>query len=147
MFNSKLFYRRRHHKNRRAVATVEAAICLPALFILTIGTIDLCSLIFLKEAVTLAAYEGAREGVGRGHTNADAVSRVTEFLDDRDINYTGNVVTISAPGFDAAETLENVTVTVTVPSAGNLISPADLFPGLDITASVTMRKEYANLTP
>lgn len=138
----KLFGHRRE-RMRRGVATVEVAICLPVLLVLTLATIDLCSLLFLKESVTIAAYEGARQGVGRGRTNADAEARVTEFLAER--NITGGTVDISGPGFGGAGTLENITITVTVPCGPNLIAPEGLYDGLDATASVTMRKEYANL--
>ncbi|QDT09853.1 TadE family protein [Planctomycetes bacterium K23_9] len=139
--------RRRKSGQRKAVATVEFAICLPVLIVLTLGTMDLCSLIFLKESVTIAAYEGARRGVGRGRTNADVTSRVIEFLDDRDIEFDGAGLTqFSSPDFTSAETLENVTVTVTVPAAGNMIIPLGMFDALTVSSSVTMRKEYKNLT-
>ena len=80
MFSS---IRKRRAKGRRGAATVEFAICLPVLVILTIGTLDVCSMLFLKESITLAAYEGARRGVQRNRTNADATDRVIEFLDER----------------------------------------------------------------
>lgn len=138
--------RPRKRNQRRAAATVEFAICLPALVVLTLGTIDLCSMLFLKESVTLAAYEGARQGVGRGQTNADCIDRVIDFLDARGVDYdVASLVTVSSPGFGGADTLENVTVTVSVPCAGNLIVPSVMFGGMNMTSSVTMRKEYQNL--
>ena len=76
---------------------------------LTIGTIDLCSMLFLQESIKLAAYEGARRGVGRGRTNADVVNRVTEFLDERNVQYNaGSVVSFSSTDFNNADQLENV---------------------------------------
>ena len=138
--------RTRKARDRKAAATVEFAICLPVLLFLTLGTMDLCSVIFLKESVTLAAYEGSRRGVARGRTNADVTSRIEEFLDDRGIVYeSGGLVTFSSPDFNSADTLENVTITVTVPTAGNMIIPTSLFGDLDVTSTVTMRKEYKNL--
>ncbi len=130
---------------RRGSACVEAAICLPVLFGITIATMDICSALFLRETVTLAAYEGARSGVSRSKTNADARTRVAEFLAERGVQFNGaTAVTISSPGFDDANTLDNVTVTVTVPCQPNLIMPTQLFFGSDISASVTMRKEFEN---
>ena len=133
------------NRQRSGLATVEFALVLPVLITLTLGTIDLCSMMFLRESAVLAAYEGARQGVGRGRTDADVVDRVTEFLDERGVQYSGNVCSISAPGFGAAETLENVTVTVTIPTEGNLILASEMISGLEVTANVTMRKEYENL--
>lgn len=140
--------RRRRHaatRIRRGVATVEFAICLPALIALTIGTIDICSMLFLKESIKIAAYEGARRGVARGKTNAEVIARVTQFLDERNIAYEGNPCTFSTPDFGSADTLENVTVTVTVPCDGNLLIPSVLFAGVNLSADVTLRKEYRNL--
>ena len=147
MLASKFNRRRsRKHRKRSGVAAVEFAVVLPVLIALTLGTMDVCSMMFLKETAVLAAYEGARRGVGRGHTNADVTARVTEFLDERGVIYnTGSVVVIGGPGFGAAETLENVTVTVSVPTAGNLLVPSQMFGDLSVSASVTMRKEYKNL--
>lgn len=113
---------------------------------LTIGTIDICSMMFLKETIKIAAYEGARRGVGRGRTNADVVNRVTEFLDERNVQYSGaSVVTFSNTDFNNADRLENVTTTVTVPCAGNLLIPSAMFMNMNMTADVTLRKEYKNL--
>ncbi len=138
--------RSRARQGRKGVATVELALVVPALIALTIGTIDVCSMMFLKESAVLAAYEGARRGVARDRTNADVRVRVMEFLDERGIVYDGaTAVSISSPDFDSAETLENVTVTVSVPAAGNLLIPSQMFGDLTVTANVTMRKEYANL--
>lgn len=129
---------------RRATATAEVAICLPVLMTLTLATIDLCSMFFLKETVAIAAYEGARRGVNRGGTNAAVRSRVLEFLDERGIEYGANVVQFDGTTFDNAETLEHVTLVVTVPAAGNLLSPAKLYGDLSLTSRVSMRKEFAN---
>ncbi|MFU7560614.1 TadE family protein [Roseiconus sp. JC912] len=136
---------RRRRSDRRAVATVEFAICLPALIALTIGTIDICSMLFLKESITLAAYEGARMGVGRDRTNGDVTSRVQAFLDERNIQYSGDPCTYGSPDFTSADTLDNVTLTVSVPCDGNLLIPSVFYGGMDISASVTLRKEYQNL--
>lgn len=103
-------------------------------------------MMFLKETVVLAAYEGSREGVNRGKTDADAISRITTFLDERGVAHSGaGAVQITGASFDTAETLEHVTVTVSVPAAGNLIIASAMFDGMNVSASVTMRKEYQNL--
>ncbi|MCP4886499.1 pilus assembly protein [Rubripirellula sp.] len=136
--------RRIRDREVRGVATIELAVVLPALLALTLGTMDLCSVMFLKESAVLAAYEGARQGVGRGQRNSDVIDRVQEFLAERNIAYNGDCVSISSPGFGGAATLENVTVTVQLPTEGNLLVPSSLFGGVNVSASVTMRKEYQN---
>lgn len=129
---------------RQGVATVEVAICLPVLLVFTLATMDLCSLLFLKETATIAAYEAARQGVGKGRTDAFAIARGEEFLNDRGIVFQGGAITVGSPSFDTAAALENVTVTVALPCDGNLIAPGGLYGGWNVTAQVTMRKEYSN---
>ena len=133
--------------NRLGTATVELAIVAPLLIVLTLGTMDICSLIFLKEAATLAAYEGARVGIEKGKTDADAKDRVIDFLISRNIIHSASAcVMISDPSFEEAETLEHVTVTVTLPIEGNLIIAPQILENLELSSSVTMRKEYRNLS-
>lgn len=105
---------------------------------------DLCSLIFLKESLTLAAYEGARLGVVAGGTNQDVIDRVTDFLDQRNISYGDDPVTFSDPDFNSAGTLEHVETVVSVPISENLLIPSNLWYTGEITATVTFRKEYQN---
>ncbi|MGC6442578.1 MAG: TadE/TadG family type IV pilus assembly protein [Rubripirellula sp.] len=130
---------------RRGTATVELAIITPLLMLLTLGTLDICSMIFLKEAATLAAYEGARNGIEKGKTNDDAIESVITFLKSRDIKHSSsNCVKISTPSFDDAETLQHVSVTVTLPIKGNLLIAPQVVQNLKLSAKVTMRKEYEN---
>lgn len=121
------------------------AICLPVLLTLTLATVDICSAIFIKESVAIAAYEGARTGSVKGGTNAAVVARVKEVLDERGINYNeNNVVHIHPKSFESANTLEHVRVRVRVPVANNIISPAELFTSGNLQSFVWMRKEYKN---
>ncbi|MCC9644439.1 pilus assembly protein [Rhodopirellula sp. JC740] len=129
---------------RRGTATAEIAFCLPVLLTFTFATVDLCSIFFLKETVAIAAYEGARRGINRGGTNEAAAARVREILDERGVEYGGNVMQMENSTFSTADTLEHVTVVVTVPAAGNLYAPAGLYDGLQISHRITMRKEFAN---
>ncbi|WP_197452433.1 TadE family protein [Rosistilla carotiformis] len=138
--------------NRQGAAVVEMAICLPVLITLTVATIDVCSVMFLKESLSIAAYEGARVGIARGGTNELATARVKEILNERGIQYSNSdVVQIqrtnspTSGGFNSAETLEHCRVRVRVPASGNVLSPAKLFTSGNIESFVWMRKEYANL--
>lgn len=70
---------------RRGAAVVEFAVCLPILVLLVFGSIEATSLIFLKQSLQTAAYEGARQAVKQGALTAE-VSRVAEdILDSRQI--------------------------------------------------------------
>ena len=130
-------------RRRRGIATVECALCLPLLIVLTLGTIEVCSAMFLKEAVTIAAYEGARVGIQRRGTNDNVERRIHDFLDERGIVYSENSIQISEPSFDDAQELQHVTTTVTVPCESNTFT-GWVLAGRTISASVTLRKEFTN---
>ena len=136
-------FRIKKNQNRSGVAVTECALVAPMIIAFTLFTIEICTVMFLRESLTIAAYEGARVGIQRGNTNDMVTFRIEEFLDDRGIAYGATPVTFSNPGFDSALELEHVTTTVTVPSAGNL--PFGwFFTGSEVSAQVTMRKEFTN---
>ncbi len=129
---------------RDGIATSELAICLPILILLTLAVLETCTVIFLKETITISAYEGARVGIRKQGTDAQVAAKVQTFLESRGIIFESDFIEISDPGFDGAADLENITVTVNVPCDGNTYS-GWIFTGRFISASVTMRKEFANL--
>ena len=133
----------RSRTKRKGVATAECAICLPIIVTLTLGVIETCSVLFLKEAITIAAYEGARVGIQRGGSNARVRSRVEDFLTSRRIRHTNQAVEFGELDFDNAGELQHVTTKVTVPCNGNTVI-GWFFTGRSVDASVTLRKEFQN---
>ena len=56
-------------KSRRAgAAMIEFAICMPVFFLIAMGTIETCRMIYLRQSLKLAAYECARVGIMPGMT-------------------------------------------------------------------------------
>ena len=49
--------------SRSGVAAVEFAVCLPVLVVLILGSIECCSMIFLRQSLAIVAYEGLRVAV------------------------------------------------------------------------------------
>lgn len=126
------------------MATTELAFCLPILVLIIVGINEICSALYLKEQVTIAAYEGGRIGIQRGSTDDMVTGYIMQFLDERGINYNeDDVVSISLPNFETAETMEHITTTVRVPIAGNSLT-GSIFNNQDVSASVAMRKEFKN---
>ena len=54
---------KQHRGERRGVAAVEFAVCLPVIILLVFGAIEASSFIFLKQSLNVAAYEGIRESI------------------------------------------------------------------------------------
>lgn len=107
---------------RRGLATAEAAVCFPIVVLIALGSIEACSMIHLKQAVTIAAYEGARTGNAMGATTADVEDCCQQIFADRGIN-AGVVTTTPAEISDAAAG-DFFTVSCSAPCGVNSLLPA-----------------------
>ena len=133
---------------RKGGAVTESALCLPLILIIISATIELTTTIYMKESLTLAAYEGARVAVTRGATDTQVRQRVTEVLEQRRITVAGSdpldAIKV-APSAEDADILDPITITVVAPTAGNSASPFGFVRFItppDMTVSVVMRKEF-----
>ena len=93
--------RRRKSDKRRGAAVVEAAVCGGIIVALTFATLEVCSSIYLKESVTVAAYEAARVGVKRKATFQDAKAQAESILSSRGVK--SGTVSISPSDFFIAK--------------------------------------------
>jgi Flp pilus assembly protein TadG len=123
-------------QRRRGVATVELAICLPVLLLLVVGAIEGSNFIFLKQAVTSAAYESAQVLTRVGGTKAKAESRATEVLSARSIDSSSISFTPASP--DGVARGQQVTVSISAPMSANSIGLRWFFDSETVTASVCM---------
>ncbi len=74
-----------HGKQRRGAALVEFAVCLPVIMIVLLGSMEACSAIFVRQALTCSAYEGIRAAVKGGAVTSESVARAQAVLDTRGI--------------------------------------------------------------
>ena len=63
--------RRSRSESHRGTALAEIAVCLPIIVLLAFASIEACTMIYLKQSLTIAAYEGGRTAVTPGATSAD----------------------------------------------------------------------------
>jgi Flp pilus assembly protein TadG len=136
------FLARRKHvrrSKRRGVAVVELAVCLPVLLILVVGAIEGSNFIFLKQAVTVAAYESAQVVTRANGKKADAELRANEILAARSIDQTTITFSPADPGQAARGQL--VTVSVTAPVSANSIGLDWFFDDQIVSTSVSMVKD------
>jgi len=133
-----------HQRNMRSgVAVVEAAICLPLIVLLMLGTLEICSGYYLKESLTIAAYEGARAAVKRRATAEDAEAQVLAFLESRDVSLNDSgKIEIIPPDFSDLDALDPITIRVTANTTGNSVLIFDAMLNRDITAEVVMVREF-----
>ena len=141
--------RRKQLAKRDGTAAVEAAFCLPFVITLTLFTIEICGALFLKESLTIAAYEGARIGVMRGSTTDEAQQRGAVIMTARGISG-GNATAWGVDNDDTVvsdittlDALETVTVRTSAPLATNSFFIGSYLAGnRTVTAEVSMRREF-----
>lgn len=125
---------------RRGVAATEFAVCLPIIVLLVIGTIEACSMVFLKQALAVAAYEGARTAIIPGATIDQVKAASMQVLKDRNVN--GGVVTVKPTNIDALNPGDFVDVTVSAPCNANSIVRNKFYKGRTLTSNASMMIEF-----
>ncbi|WP_235935202.1 TadE/TadG family type IV pilus assembly protein [Candidatus Laterigemmans baculatus] len=118
---------------------METAIALPLLLVLVFGAVELADGIFLKQALTVAAYEGAREVTRQKGTAAAGQRRIDEVLAARGITEYGYSVEPVATEETPRST--RLTVRLTAPVDSVSWSPLRLFTGKTIEKTVSMVRQ------
>ncbi|QDS90431.1 TadE-like protein [Rosistilla ulvae] len=131
--------RRPHAKSRRGTAIVEFAVCLPLLALLVFGTIEAASRIFLKQTLSISAYEAAREAIRVGSTTAGSKASGNSILTARKVKQS-NIV-FSPTDITNANRGELITVSVSAPTQPNSQVLGKFIADKTITAQVVMVKE------
>jgi Flp pilus assembly protein TadG len=126
----------------RGAATIEMALVLPLLMMLTFGVIEY-GWIFLKlQQVTGAARHAARIGVTADATNGDISNAVTSLMSEAGLGASGYQVTISPGNTAGLAAGQPLNVTVAVPYENVELIGIPLIPvPPSLRASVTMAKE------
>lgn len=124
---------------RSGAATVEAAVCLPLLILLVFGSIESSNGIFLKQSLTMAAYEAAKAATAPRGTQEAATARCEEVMAVRDVD--DFQIAFLPAGLDQNTARgTRVTVTVTVSADSAALGPLWLFTGKSFQKSVVMRR-------
>ncbi len=125
--------------NRRGVAATEFAVCLPVIALLVLGMTECCTMIFLKQSLTVASYEGVRTALEERAVAADVRRSSQRILTERRVQ--GGLITVSPTNIPAVPTGQFITVTVTAPANSNSVIAGRFFRGQILSASATMMKE------
>ncbi len=115
----------RSKRCRPAVAAVELAVCLPLMVIFTFSSIEMCSAIYLRQTLTIAAYEGARVACHPQGLTGDAVAAAQRILTERRIN--GGTIATNPSNFDGVAKGTVIRVNVTAPAGPNSLLRFGLF--------------------
>ena len=97
-------------------------------------------MIFLKQSVTIAAYEGMRTALLEDAVPADVRRSTQQVLTER--RGKGGTITIRPNNFQVLPVGEYIEVTVSAPANLNSVIPGSFFRGKTLTGTATMMKEF-----
>jgi hypothetical protein len=133
------------NSNRRRVITanrsrgavlVEFALTIPILFLVVFATVDVCNRIYLRQAIKIMAYEGARVSTIPGATEADVIQQIEGMAADRSVR--NLQIDVSPSGFENASFGTFISVEVRADTTQGLTS---IFLTNQCVATVSMMKE------
>ena len=125
--------------DRSGVAAAEFAVCLPVLVLLMLGVIETTTMVFLKQSLAVAAYEGAHVGVLPDATAQDVADTCLEILADRRVN--SATIQVTPSDIRALEPGDYFEVRVSAPTNPNAILPLSYFQNLTLTSYTMVMKE------
>jgi Flp pilus assembly protein TadG len=126
-------------RKTRGVAATELAVCLPLVVLLVVASIEACSAIFLKQSLTVAAYEGVRTAISNNATAATVQAACNQVLTDRRV--AGATVTVSPANIPALNPGDYVNVTITAPCSSNSVVPTSFYRGRSLSTTASMMIE------
>lgn len=124
---------------RRGVAVVELALTLPVLVMFVLGSIEICNMIFLRQALVTTSYEAARISIRDDATTAEATVRAQEVLSARGI--ASATIVFNPSDIEGLARGTPLSVTVSAPANEfSVVSVLDL-PTTTLSSSTNMIKE------
>lgn len=123
---------------RKGAAVAELAVCLPAIVLLVMGALECCTMIFLRQSLHVAAYEGIRVAIKNDTDSTAVVNRAQRILNERSVN--GSTITINPNATQSVPRGNQVSVQVSAPCGSNNVLPLQFFGG-NLSATATMMKE------
>lgn len=126
-------------KRRNASATVELAVCLPVIMLLTAGAIEGANFAFLRQTLAQSAYEGIKVAVRRNSNGATGLQAAQDIIQQRNVQGVTFQYTPTRP--ENAPPGSPVTLVVSAPGDANSQLPIGPFMGRTITIRATMARE------
>jgi Flp pilus assembly protein TadG len=129
-------------KSRRGSLTVEAALLLPLLFMLTFGLIEYGWMFLKQQQITNTARQCARLAAMVDGTSAQVSSQITTMMNGYGLASSGYTTTVLPANVATAARGTQVSVTISIPYSNIDVTGFTLLPmPTTITAKVSMQKE------
>ncbi len=131
---------RERGKKRSGAALIEFAFCMPLFFAITMGTIEVCRLLYLKQSIKIAAYECARLGIIPGMPPEGLQAQCDAILVPRGIK--GYVFNFSPSNLGSLKYGDILTTTIEVPLDQNDLMGSWFYRQRNIVSTVAIMAEY-----
>lgn len=125
---------------RSGAAMIELALFLPVFFIITMGTIETCRMLYLRQSLTIAAYECARMGIITGMTHESLKIQCDNILLGRKVR--GAVMKVEPSNLQSLQFGDILTVTVEAPADDNALLGTWLYRGKQMVETVKIMAEH-----
>jgi len=130
---------RKRSANRKGAAVVEFAVCLPLLVLIMLGSIEAANMLFLRQALVQASYEGAKSAVKADSDNATVTLIATQVADGRRLS--GFTVETIPADISSVPQGEFIRVRSSAPVESNSFISGTVFRDLILDAEAVMVKE------
>ncbi len=125
---------------RRAAAMVEFAVISPLFFAITLGTVEICRMIYLRQSIKITAYECGRLAITPGVTPEHLQTQADLLLSGRRLH--GYSLTVDPPDPSTLQFGDLATVSVSIDIAANSLMGNWFIRDPVLTESVTLMGEY-----
>jgi Flp pilus assembly protein TadG len=129
----------RKQRQRRGAAVIELAVCLPIIVLLTLATIEACSMLYLRQSLKIAAFEACRIGLVQGATSTNVQAQASLILNSRRVN--GAATTTNPPDPRSIVRGDMFTVQVSANCNDNALLRGWFFEGKSMIETVAMVKD------
>ena len=126
-------------RNRKGAAVVEFAVCLPLIMLIMLGSIEAANMLFLRQALVQASYEGAKAAVRLDSDNATVVEIANLVAAGRRIE--GFTVETIPADVTSVPQGEFIRVRTSAPVNSNSFITGTVFRDFNIDAEAVMVKE------
>lgn len=131
--------KRRRAANRKGAAVIEFAVCLPLIVLIMLGSIEAANMLFLRQALVQASYEGAKAAVKADSDNATVTQIATQVADGRRLS--GFTVETIPADVSSVPQGELVRIRATAPVDSNSFISGSVIRIVNISAEAVMVKE------
>ena len=108
--------------------------------VLFVGTLEASTMIFLKQSLSVAAYEGVRTAITAGAVATDVEASCNNILNQR--NVAGATVAVTPAPLESQPVGSWIMVSVSAPASSNSVIQGLFYSSHTVAARASMMKEY-----